>query len=281
MPAANEPLEFVLLANGAKGAAAINLVKQAIDHPSVYVFGEILDHPNIVDLETSHPEGPTYLSLLRIFAYGTYADYLAAAAASNEGQKDNSSGLLPPLSDNGVKKLRLLTIASLATKSKTIKYSDLMKELRIESGNVRELEDLIIEGSNDNVIRGKLDQRSSHFEVDFALGRDIQKSDIKRIKDTLQGWCDSCDGMLACLEHQVNRANTLKSNHIAHKKVIEDKVKDIRNQLKAQQQLSEGPEDPDSRMETDRERRGDAPRKAGAGKIKGLRGQKPGFPWPK
>jgi len=261
MPATTEPTEFVLLANGAKGAAAINLIKQVIDSPNVYVFGEILDHPNIIDLETSHPEGPLYLTLLRIFAYGTYGDYL------------NADPKLPELSQNCLKKLRLLTIASLATKNKIIKYSDLMKELKIEG--LRELEDLIIEGSNDNVLRGKLDQRSQHFEVDFALGRDIQKSDMKKIKDTLQAWCDSCDGMLACLEQQVARANTTKADHIAHKKHMEEKVNEIRAQLRSQQQLSDGPEDPDSRMETDRERRD----RKGA-KTKGLRGQKPGF-WPK
>ena len=36
--------------------------------------------------------------------------------------------------------------------------------------SVRELEDLIIEGTNSNVIKGKLDQKASHFEVDFAMG---------------------------------------------------------------------------------------------------------------
>ena len=66
-----------------------------------------------------------------------------------------------------------MTIASLATRSKLIKYSDLQHELRVES--VRELEDLIIEGTNCNVMRGKLDQKSSHYEVDWAMGRDIKK----------------------------------------------------------------------------------------------------------
>ena len=51
-----------------------------IDSPSVYVFGEILDHPNILALESdegkaSNPQGPTHVELLRIFAYGTYSDY--------------------------------------------------------------------------------------------------------------------------------------------------------------------------------------------------------------
>ena len=49
-------------------------------------------------------------------------------------------------------------------------------------------------------------------------------------------------------------------------------VKEIRGQLKAQQQLSEGGhEDPDSRMETDRERRTHMDKKSAKGKG-GLRG---------
>jgi len=270
MPSSMDPEEFVLLANGAKGAAAVSLIKQVIDSPNVYVFGELLDHANILGLEAAgvHPQGPQHLELLRIFAWGTYGDYLAAA-----GQ---SAGGLPELSPQAVRKLRLLTIASLATRNKIIKYSDLQAELRIDS--VRELEDLIIEGSNENVLRGKLDQRSSQFEVDFAMGRDIQRADIHQIKDTLQSWCHSCDEMLACLEHQVNKANTMKQDHITHKKKIEQKIKDTRNQLKAQQQSAalDCHEDPDSRMDTDRERMRD---RSKGGKTKGSRG-KAGF-WQK
>ena len=46
------PLEqFVLLAKNAKGAAAVELIKQALEAPGVFVFGELLDMPNIqVDL---------------------------------------------------------------------------------------------------------------------------------------------------------------------------------------------------------------------------------------
>jgi len=269
MPSSLEPVEFVLLLRNAKGAAAISLIKQVIDSPSVYVFGEILDHPNILALESdegkaSNPQGPTHVELLRIFAYGTFSDYQTHADK------------LPEIGASATKKLRLLTIASLAAKTKVIKYSDLQAQLNIES--VRELEDLIIEGTNVNVLRGKLDQRSSQFEVEFAMGRDIQRSDIVTIKDTLQAWCDSCDGMLACLESQVNKANTAKQSHIAHKKKIEQKIKDTRTQLKAQQLLVDSHEDPDSRMDMDRERLRDRNK---GGKMKGLRGSgKSGF-WQK
>ena len=64
-------------------------------------------------------------------------------------------------------------ITTIATKEKTIKYEQMQRVLGIES--IRELEDLIIEGANDSVLKGKLDQKSKHFEVDYAMGRDIRK----------------------------------------------------------------------------------------------------------
>lgn len=70
------------------------------------------------------------------------------------------------------RKLRLLTVVSLAEQSKLLPYTLLMQELQID--NVRELEDLVIEGISAGVIQGKLDQKSSHFEVDYVIGRDIR-----------------------------------------------------------------------------------------------------------
>ena len=45
------PLEqFVLLAKSAKGAAAAQLIGQALEAQGVYVFGELLDMPNIQEV---------------------------------------------------------------------------------------------------------------------------------------------------------------------------------------------------------------------------------------
>ena len=42
------PMEqYLILAKQAKGAAAVQLVKQVLEAPEVYVFGELLDMPNI------------------------------------------------------------------------------------------------------------------------------------------------------------------------------------------------------------------------------------------
>ena len=48
---ATSPLEqFVLLAKTAKGAAAVELIKQVLEATGVYVFGELLDMPNIQEV---------------------------------------------------------------------------------------------------------------------------------------------------------------------------------------------------------------------------------------
>ena len=49
--ASNASLEqFILLAKGAKGAAAAELVKTVTEAPGIYVFGELLDMPNIKEV---------------------------------------------------------------------------------------------------------------------------------------------------------------------------------------------------------------------------------------
>ncbi|GLH04825.1 hypothetical protein R5R35_003585 [Gryllus longicercus] len=228
----NNPLEqFVLLAKSAKGAAAVELIKQVLEAPGVHVFGELLDMPNIIELEP----GPhaSYYQLLRLFAYGTYRQYL-----------ENKAQLLD-LSPMQKKKLQHLTIVTLATKTKCIPYSVLLQELDIK--NVRDLEDLIIEAIYADIIHGKLDQKNSQLEVDYAIGRDIQPGDLGSIVNTLQEWCDSCEAVLSCVETQINRANTEKNRRLKHKEAIEQEIVNIKKTLKTQTQDSEEAMATDSR----------------------------------
>ncbi|XP_046679002.1 COP9 signalosome complex subunit 7b [Homalodisca vitripennis] len=224
----NNPLEqFVLLAKSAKGAAAMELIRQVLAAPGVHVFGELLDMPNIKELEN----GPNinYYRTLRLFAYGTYRQYL-----------ENKDQLLD-LNVAEKKKLQHLTIVTLATKMKCIPYSVLLQELDMK--NVRDLEDLIIEAIYADVIHGKLDQKNSQLEVDYAIGRDTQSNVLGCIVDTLQEWCDSCETVLRCVEQQINRANAEKNRALKHKEAVETEVINIKKTLKAQTQDSDEPMD--------------------------------------
>lgn len=212
--AATNPLEqFVLLAKTAKGAAALELIKQAVETPGVHVFGELLDMPNIKELENGpHAE---YWNTLNLFAYGTYKEYLA-----------NKSQLLD-LTPVQKKKLQHLTIVTLATKSRCIPYSILLEELDIK--NVRDLEDLIIEAIYADIIHGKLDQKNSQLEVDYAgLGRDVRPGDAGDVAETLAEWGQACSDILNCIEQQVTQANNEKYRAIQHKEKIQ---KDVNHNL--------------------------------------------------
>jgi len=215
------PLEqFVLLAKSAKGAACCELIKQVLDAPGVYVFGELLDMPNIAELAEG-PEKP-YIDTLNLFAYGTYQDYLK-----------NKSNFIE-LSVGQQKKLQHLTIVTLATKSKCIPYSKLLHELDLNS--VRDLEDIIIEAVYADIIRGKLDQKNSQLEIDYALGRDIRPNDIDVIVNCLQEWSASCDAVLNCVETQIVRANSDKIKNVQRKADIAQEIVNIKKTLKTQMQ---------------------------------------------
>lgn len=54
------------------------------------------------------------------------------------------------------------------------------------------------------------------MEVDYAIGRDIQPDDIKKISSTLQEWSDSCETVLKTIESQIERANAAKLLRLKH-----------------------------------------------------------------
>lgn len=216
--AASNPLEqFVLLAKSAKGAASVELVKQVLEAPNVYVFGELLDMPNIQELS----EGPNaaYLNLLNLFAYGTFRDY--------KEKKSHLPELTPPM----LNKLRHLTMVSLATKNKCIPYRVLLEELDIP--NLRTLEDLIIEVIYADIIHGKLDQKNQQLEVDYAIGRDIKPEAVPEIISVLQDWCSGCEAVLQGIETQISKANQNKENNLKMKQKIEIEVSNIKKTLKS------------------------------------------------
>lgn len=221
-PSQSNPAEqYIILAKQAKGAAAVQLVKQVLEAPEVYVFGELLDMPNITDLK-DNPQHAPYYELLQLFSYGVYADYV------------RESSKYPTLSPVMLTKLRHLTIVSMATGQKSIPLPTLGTQLGLTS--TREIEDLIIEAMYTDIIHGKLDQKNGILELDYAIGRDIKPEDLTNIVGTLQSWCDTCDTMLANIDQLITRANSDKEKHLKHRNSLEAEVLNIKASLKTQAQ---------------------------------------------
>ena len=124
----NPALErFRIMSKSHKGEALVAMIKRAMASPQIFVFGEILTLPNIIELKNGN-HAPLY-ELLNIFAYGRLSDY--------------DPKIHPELDAASVRKLQCLTLVSLANENKSISYDLLFKELKFES--VRDLEDLIID----------------------------------------------------------------------------------------------------------------------------------------
>lgn len=185
--------------------AAADLVTQATSAPNTSIFAELLQTPNIQALRTS--EHAASLQLLEIFAWGTYADYTAAAST------------LPPLSEAQLHKLRLLSLLTLlapptqpaSPTGQNISYAYLQSALGLP--DTRALEALLSTALSAALIAGHLDPRHSLIAVtSVAPLRDLPPASVPALAATLTNWEGRCDGMLAELDSRVEaiRSNAAK-----------------------------------------------------------------------
>ncbi|RHY31322.1 hypothetical protein DYB32_003585 [Aphanomyces invadans] len=155
--------QFTLLAKTARGRACVALVQQVLSNKKLFVFGELLDMPNVKALaESDQADQQGHARLLAIFAHGRYLDYVR--------QKQEATFHIPDLNAAQALKLRKLTVVSLCQEHKSVPYRILMGELQI--GSVREVEDIVI----DTIY--SLDEKNEVFESSYSVGRDVQLSDI-------------------------------------------------------------------------------------------------------
>ncbi|KAK0228745.1 hypothetical protein IW262DRAFT_1446280 [Armillaria fumosa] len=213
-PARLEP--FLLMAKSMKGAAAAKLIQDATSAPGVFVFAELLDLPNILELEKSE-QHRKFLSLLQLFAYRTYQDYLQ--------HRDE----LPPLNQAQIIKLKHLSIVSMATEKRILPYSDLLKALDMPT--VRELEDLIIDAIYLDILRGKLDQKEGQLEVEYTMGRDLEPGKLESVLAALQDWAAATSSVLATLDSKIvqisSETTAAKKRQEEYELVLQSNLKEV------------------------------------------------------
>ncbi|KAH9891145.1 hypothetical protein C8Q73DRAFT_703050 [Cubamyces lactineus] len=171
-----------------------------------------------------------FYSLLQLFAYRTYADYIQ--------HKDS----LPPLNDAQIVKLKQLSLVSLAQDSRILPYDTLLRVLDMPT--VRDLEDLIIDAIYLDIVRGKLDQKESQFEVEYTMGRDLEPGKLEQLLASLQNWASTTSSVLATLDQKLTELSTRSitakkekehydKTYQATLKEVADKQKEARNANKS------------------------------------------------
>ncbi|WFD44220.1 hypothetical protein MPSI1_002886 [Malassezia psittaci] len=149
---------------------ATNILHEAFESPSIFVFGELFGAP-IIRALAEDPSFVTYYRTLCLFATGKWSDY--------EAEKS----LYIPLSGSLITKLRQLTILSLVQSNRVLSYARMISALGLERedvnadgiSTVRLLEDLIIDGISHQLFDGRLDGQTENFYADRVSARDVPR----------------------------------------------------------------------------------------------------------
>mmetsp|Transcript_5613 Transcript_5613/g.8340 ORF Transcript_5613/g.8340 Transcript_5613/m.8340 type:complete len:257 (+) Transcript_5613:188-958(+) len=205
--------QYLILANGARGRAAVALVQQAISNPHLFHFGELIDHENISALDGS-PDTKGWLDLLKIFAFGTYAEYKA------------NSANLPQIDDAQAIKLKQLTVVSLACDSKVIPYDVLLTALELK--DTRTLEDCIIEGMYAGLFVGKLDQKTKEFHVTETAGRDCKPGELSEMISVLKAWVEAAEDTSTKISDKIAYAEKSQDLEGARVRELQGKVDEVK-----------------------------------------------------
>ncbi|CAF9920410.1 hypothetical protein IMSHALPRED_004878 [Imshaugia aleurites] len=208
---------YILLSKSANSPrAAADLVTQATSAPNTFVFAELLQTPNIQALQTASKDYAHYLTLLQIFAWGTWSDY-------------TETPNLPKLSNVQEQKLRQLTLLSLSTSPSTLTYAHLLSELSLPT--TRALEDLVISSIYAGLLAAKLDTLSQRVDVSsVAPLRDLKPGSVPRMVSVLEDWDSRCVSVLGEIEGQIReirrKAQAQKKREVEHEKAVAKKMGD-------------------------------------------------------
>lgn len=129
----------------------------------------------------------SFFSAILIIAHGTKA----------------RAATLPKLTTVQETKLKYLSLCTMARKARMLPYAQLQEALDIHV--LRDLEDLIIDAMYQDVIRGRLDQRQSTFEVEWSMGRDMQKEDVQALLDQLHNWSKMTGALLESMDKKIKK----------------------------------------------------------------------------
>jgi len=226
--ALNALAPFLALAKSANSPrAASDLITQATSAPNTYVFAELLQQPNIRKL-ASDDQYSGHLKLLETFAWGTWESYKANATFSS----------LPTLSDIQTRKLRLLSLLTIAaektqttTQQHNLSYSSLCKRLDLEY--TRDLEQLVTTAIYENLLTATLNPSAQTVVItSVAPLRDLAPGSVGQLLGELSAWSGRCDSVLADLQAEIARIEAQ-----AVKRAAREQRKD--KQIKAANEASE------------------------------------------
>ena len=134
----------------------------------------------------------------------------------------HSKVLFGELNGSQEKKLKQLTIVSLASKIKGLPYSLLMEQLEIET--VRQLEDMVLDTFYQGLVQGKLDQSNKIVQIDTVAGRDVRRNDLEGMNDKLLQWSERSKKVLSTIDQQIHAAQSRFKENLTEILLFQEQV---------------------------------------------------------
>lgn len=237
---------FIHLANSNNATSprfVANLITNATSSPQTYVFAELLETPTIQSLRS--PDTPAeyqgYLTLLEIFAWGTWQEYqgekrtvqdILITSESNQANRHPRAATpnLPKLSGEQTLKLRLLSLLSLAATTKPLTYPTLLTALSLPS--IADLESLVTTAIYASLISARLSPAATPPTINVtavAPLRDVRPQSLPKMVSVLTEWEGRCGEVVSDLETEIVRikANAAKryAKEQAYQKLLEEAKK--------------------------------------------------------
>eukprot|EP01121_Diplochlamys_sp_Union-15-3_P011655 TRINITY_DN33_c0_g1_i1.p1 TRINITY_DN33_c0_g1~~TRINITY_DN33_c0_g1_i1.p1 ORF type:complete len:424 (+),score=74.71 TRINITY_DN33_c0_g1_i1:90-1274(+) len=143
-------------------------------------FDGIFNSAAVKFLETADKDSQTLQTLLQIFAlekYDAFVDFHKANGSFLESQ-----GLVY---DECLKKMRLLTLTTLASNHNSIHYDEISQALKLDPS---EVEQWVIMGITENLLDAKIDQTAKTVNIYRVSQRIFSFNHWKSLKDRVSQW---------------------------------------------------------------------------------------------
>lgn len=178
---------------------AVRALTSALSHPAIFDFTSLSASDAVQALRSSDT---SLFELLEIFVADTldaYDDFV-----SSNPLNSISNGVLADFGDALETKMRLLTLASLAssTPSRSLPYSTIASALRIAD---TEVEKWVIDTIRAGLVEGKLSQLRSELLVHRATYRVFGEKQWAEIQGRLFVWRRSLEGVLSVIRTERER----------------------------------------------------------------------------
>jgi len=161
--------------------------------PEVFQCAELSALPIVQKLDSDPTDGPL-IKLLHIFARGMYGDYVSWLADGKSAKVMKAHELVDA---DCRRKMRLLTLVSLAKGSKELSYASVAAGLQVEAS---EVESWVMQAISAGLLIAKMNQVSSEVLVSFCIEREFSEKQWGSLQESLVDWRDSIRGLLQVVQ---------------------------------------------------------------------------------